>query len=229
MHYSKNVLVKIWGSNFYRHFFWKNTIFLGFFWNLEAKLRPFGEGVVIYIYIYIYILLIRFGKLLFFLRPPSLNKGGRGLHPSSSRSKNKPNFYNVGVNPSQVWVCRGMMDWELFWYWFNSVQTRCIVKGKAKKGLLFWRLSGEFWFSQERLFSRNSIRGTFIFNKITDFYKHPLTLRAKGALISEPRCSTPCEMQFFPREEGQPAFSRKTLDKGSFPFSRGEKSHLAGG
>ena len=39
---------------------------------------------------------------------------------------------------------------------FNSVQTRCIVKGEAQKSLLFWRFSGGFWFSQDRLFSRNS-------------------------------------------------------------------------
>ena len=31
-------------------------------------------------------------------------------------------------------------------------------------------------------------------------------LRAKGTLISEPRSSTPCEMRFFPREEGEMAF-----------------------
>ena len=40
----------------------------------------------------------------------------------------------------------------------NSVQTRCIVKGEAQKSPLFWRFSGGFWFSQDRLFSRNSTR-----------------------------------------------------------------------
>ena len=40
----------------------------------------------------------------------------------------------------------------------NSVQTRCIVKGEAQKSPLFWRFSGGLWFSQERLFSRNSTR-----------------------------------------------------------------------
>ena len=55
------------------------------------------------------------------------------------------------------------------------------------------------------------------------------TLRAKGTLVSEPRFSTPCEMRFFPREKGKTAFSRKTLDKGHFPFLAWEKSHLAGG
>ena len=52
VHYSKNVLVKIWGSNFYRHFFEKKYYFLAFFWNFDTKIRPFGEGVAIYIYIY---------------------------------------------------------------------------------------------------------------------------------------------------------------------------------
>ena len=33
----------------------------------------------------------------------------------------------------------------------------------------------------------------------------PKTLRANGTLISEPRFSTPCEMQFFPREKGKMA------------------------
>ena len=40
----------------------------------------------------------------------------------------------------------------------GSIQTRCIVKGEAQKNPLFWRFSGGFWFSQERLFSRNSKR-----------------------------------------------------------------------
>ena len=37
---------------------------------------------------------------------------------------------------------------------FNSVQTRCIVKGEAQKSPLFWRFSGGL----DRLFSRNSTR-----------------------------------------------------------------------
>ena len=41
---------------------------------------------------------------------------------------------------------------------FNSVQTRCIVKGEAQKSPLFWRFSGGLCFSQDRLFSRNSTR-----------------------------------------------------------------------
>ena len=41
---------------------------------------------------------------------------------------------------------------------FKSVQTRCIVKGEAQKSPLFWRFSGGFWFSQDRLLSRNSTR-----------------------------------------------------------------------
>ena len=38
----------------------------------------------------------------------------------------------------------------------NSAQTRCIVKGETQKSPLFWRFSGGFWFSQDRLFSRIS-------------------------------------------------------------------------
>ena len=44
------------------------------------------------------------------------------------------------------------------WAKLNSVQTRCIVKGEAQKSTLFWRFSGGFCFSQDRLFSRNSTR-----------------------------------------------------------------------
>ena len=38
------------------------------------------------------------------------------------------------------------------------MQTRCIVKGEAQKSPLFWRFSGGLWFSQDRLFFRNSTR-----------------------------------------------------------------------
>ena len=49
------------------------------------------------------------------------------------------------------------------------------------------------------------------------------TLRAKGALISEPRFSTPCEMRFFPREKGKTAFVEGFFsEKAVFPFSRGK-------
>ena len=44
------------------------------------------------------------------------------------------------------------------WTKINSVQTRCIVKGEALKSPLFWRFSRGCWFSQDRLFSRNSTR-----------------------------------------------------------------------
>ena len=36
------------------------------------------------------------------------------------------------------------------------MQTRCIVQGEAQKNPLFWGFSGWFWFSQDRLFPRNS-------------------------------------------------------------------------
>ena len=48
-------------------------------------------------------------------------------------------------------------------------------------------------------------------------------MRAKGALISEPRFSTPCEMRFFPREKGENGLFRdKPSTKAIFPFSRGK-------
>ena len=56
----------------------------------------------------------------------------------------------------------------------NSVQTRCMIKEEAKNRPLFWRFSGGFWFSQERLLSRNSVRKPSKLNKIANFYKHPL-------------------------------------------------------
>ena len=41
---------------------------------------------------------------------------------------------------------------------FDSVQTRCIVKGEAQKSPLFRWFSGSFCFSQDRLFCSNSTR-----------------------------------------------------------------------
>ena len=46
------------------------------------------------------------------------------------------------------------------------------------------------------------------------------SLRAKGALITEPRFSTPCEMRFFPREKGKTAFSNKNPQQRPFSVSR---------
>ena len=60
----------------------------------------------------------------------------------------------------------------------NSVQTRCIVKGEAQKSPLFWRFSAGFWFSQDRLFSRNSTR-------------NPLNL-IKSPIFTNAPCKTPC-------------------------------------
>ena len=49
------------------------------------------------------------------------------------------------------------------------------------------------------------------------------SLRAKCALISEPRLSTLCEMRFFPREKGKMAFVEGfSLKKAVFPFLRGK-------
>ena len=57
------------------------------------------------------------------------------------------------------------MSWKIAKTWrLNNVQTGCIVKGEPQKSPLFWRFSGSFWFSQDRLFSRNSTRKPFKFN-----------------------------------------------------------------
>ena len=58
------------------------------------------------------------------------------------------------------------------------MQTRCIVKGEAQKSPLFWRFSGGFCFSQDRLFSRNSIR-------------KPLNL-VKSPIFTNAPCKTAC-------------------------------------
>ena len=60
----------------------------------------------------------------------------------------------------------------------NSVQTRCILKGEAQKSPLFWRFSGGFWFSQDRLFSGNSTR-------------KPLNL-IKSPIFTNAPCKTTC-------------------------------------
>ena len=49
------------------------------------------------------------------------------------------------------------------------------------------------------------------------------TLRAKGALISEPRFSTPCDMRFFPLEKEKMAFVEGFSLKMAFSLSRVEK------
>ena len=61
---------------------------------------------------------------------------------------------------------------------FNSKQTTCIVKGEAQKSPLFWRFSGGFWFSQDRLFSKNSTR-------------KPLNL-IKSPIFTNAPCKTAC-------------------------------------
>ena len=60
----------------------------------------------------------------------------------------------------------------------DSVQTRCIAKGEAQKSPLFWRFSGVFCFSQERLFPRNSTR------KPLNLIKSPISTNAP--------CKTAC-------------------------------------
>ena len=60
----------------------------------------------------------------------------------------------------------------------HSVQIRCIVKGEAQKSPLFWRFSRGCWFSQDRLFSRNSTR-------------KPLNL-IKSPIFTNAPCKTTC-------------------------------------
>ena len=68
-------------------------------------------------------------------------------------SENKNLCTSTGSPPREVWweKITGTND-------FNSVRTRCIVKGEAQKSLLFWRFSGALWFSQDRLLCGNSTR-----------------------------------------------------------------------
>ena len=55
------------------------------------------------------------------------------------------------------------------------------------------------------------------------FFSLVFSLRAKGALISEPRFSTPREMSFFPtRERENGLFKENPLTKAILPFSRGK-------
>ena len=56
----------------------------------------------------------------------------------------------------------------------NSVQIRCITKGEAQKSPHFWRFSGGCWFSQVRVFSRNSSMGPLKFKEIASCCKYPL-------------------------------------------------------
>ena len=58
--------------------------------------------------------------------------------------------------------------------YLTSVQTGCIVKGEAQKSPLFWRFSGGLWFSQDRLFSRNSTRRPLNLVKSSRFLQTPL-------------------------------------------------------
>ena len=60
----------------------------------------------------------------------------------------------------------------------NSVQTRCIVKGEAQKSPLFWRFSGGFGFSQERLCCRNS--------------KKTLKFNIKSPIFTNTPCKSTC-------------------------------------
>ena len=78
-----------------------------------------------------------------------------------------------GLAPPYFTVCA-----PFFVPLINSVQTRCIVKGEAQKSPLFWRFSGSFCFSQDRLFSRNSTR-------------KPLNL-IKSPIFTNAPCETAC-------------------------------------
>ena len=56
-----------------------------------------------------------------------------------------------------------------------------------------------------------------------------VTMRGKGALISEPRFSTPCDMRFSHATKGNGHLEVNPLKMTIFPVSRGKKSHVAGG
>ena len=56
--------------------------------------------------------------------------------------------------------------------YINSVQTRRIVKGEAQKSPLFWRISGSFRFSQDRLWQEFH-KKTLKFNKSPIFTNTP--------------------------------------------------------
>ena len=75
-------------------------------------------------------------------------------------------------------ICWELTDDEDHRTIINSVQTRCIVKGEAQKSPLFWQFSGGFWFSEERLFCKNSTR-------------NPLNL-IKSPIFTNAPCKSTC-------------------------------------
>ena len=57
-----------------------------------------------------------------------------------------------------------------------SAQTGCIVNGEAQKSPLFWRFSGGFWLSQERLFSRSAST----YSKTLNLMRTPILFNLKA-------------------------------------------------
>ena len=55
-----------------------------------------------------------------------------------------------------------------------SVQTRCIVEGEAQKSPLFWGFSGGSLIFSGSPVLQDFHKTAFKFDKIPDFYKHPL-------------------------------------------------------
>ena len=63
-------------------------------------------------------------------------------------------------------ICTAVLLGKSWWLWLpgssllksTAYKLGAFVKGEAQKSNLFWRFSGCFWFSQERLFARNSTR-----------------------------------------------------------------------
>ena len=91
----------------------------------------------------------------------------------------------------------------------GGVPRRRRGRGERAPGECLWGVGGELniFFGAE-MPTKNCFRDIFC------------TLRAKGALISEPRLSTPCEMRFFPREKGKTAFSKRNPRQRPFSLSR---------
>ena len=85
---------------------------------------------------------------------------------------------------------------------------------------------GGFWRSRLRKF-QTRLR---ISSEIENFKRDWKSLRAKGALISEPRHSTPLRDDFSHARKGKRPFQRKALfEKAVFPFSRGKNRISQGG
>ena len=103
-------------------------------------------------------------------------------------------------------------------YFITSVQTRSIVKGEAQKSPLFWRFSGGFWFSQDRLFSRNSTRKPLNLTKSPIFTNTPCR---STCLYNAPSMHT---VDFTQWKPGKPGFVPGTNPVKSPGQTRGRRA-----